>query len=464
MTATGIAPTVKGWCPGALRPMESGDGLIVRLRIAAGIADPALAARIADWSRRWGNGLIDLSNRANLQMRGVARRHLPDLWDALRNAGLLDASEAAEAVRNVVCSPLAGLDPDAVLDIRPIVRALGQRLAGDTTLHTLPGKFGFAIGDGGMFGAGGAFADIRFEARRTADGPVFDIHLAGAPDWRLGPCRPAALSDVAADLATAFLRLRTGQQANLYPDEPPAMPDPPMYDGRTRPHGDRFGIRRMRDLTAAYGAEAVAQAAGLALCPSLPAKHRARPADFLGAHRLGSNAFAGVGLRFGRIGADDLAALAAAAAANGAETLRLTPWRAILVPVPSVADAHRLIAALPAGSFILDPDDPILRVAACPGAPACHCAAAPVRDAAASLAAAVASAPGSGIVLHVSGCEKGCAHPRPAPFTLVGRDGYFDLIRDGVASAEPASRRLTLAQAAAHIQRIAATGREQDSA
>ena len=27
-----IAPRRKGWCPGALRPMETGDGLLVRVR------------------------------------------------------------------------------------------------------------------------------------------------------------------------------------------------------------------------------------------------------------------------------------------------------------------------------------------------------------------------------------------------------------------------------------------------
>ena len=61
----------RGWCPGALRPMRTGDGLLVRLRITGGILAAALAREIAACARSYGNGAIDLSNRGNLQLRGV---------------------------------------------------------------------------------------------------------------------------------------------------------------------------------------------------------------------------------------------------------------------------------------------------------------------------------------------------------------------------------------------------------
>src|SRR5580704_15537510 len=162
------APMIKGWCPGALRPMQSGDGLIVRLRISGGIVGVELARQIASWSRCWGNCQIDLTGRGNLQLRGLSERHLADLHDALAEWDLLPATAAGEAVCNVVSTPLAGLDPGAVLDVRSIVRALEHRLATDTTLHELPAKFGFAIDDGGSFGLAGVPADIRFEARLGA--------------------------------------------------------------------------------------------------------------------------------------------------------------------------------------------------------------------------------------------------------------------------------------------------------
>ncbi|MGX1077699.1 sulfite reductase beta subunit-like hemoprotein [Bradyrhizobium elkanii] len=46
------AVAVKGWCPGALRPMRSGDGLVVRIRPRAGRLDAAQAAGIAELAAR----------------------------------------------------------------------------------------------------------------------------------------------------------------------------------------------------------------------------------------------------------------------------------------------------------------------------------------------------------------------------------------------------------------------------
>jgi precorrin-3B synthase len=452
---------IRGWCPGALRPMQSGDGLIVRLRLTGGIVPLALAADIATWSRRWGNGQIDLSNRANLQLRGVSERHLPALDDALGDAGLLDDDPAAEAVRNVIASPLAGLDPSAVIDIRPVTAGLERRLTADPVLRALPGKFGFAIDDGGVLSLEGVSADVRFEA---CPGPIFTVRLAGSSD-AFGPCEPCDVPDVAAAIARAFLR--------------------------------HLGARRMRDLAAA----SVAGDAGLALAVARPARGCQ---DFLGVHALGVSAclasrhrhstrqsdpacepdcrvaiaprndsggwagaprndsggwagaprndsaagFFGIGLPFGRIAADDLAGLAGSADAAGARELRLTPWRAMLIPLPSLAAAQTLSAVL--SGFILDPDDRRRRVAACPGAPACAQATTATRDDAAMLAAHLPA--GSGVSVHVSGCEKGCAHPHAAPITLVGRNGRYDLVRDGAASAAPALRGLTAAQAAEYLR------------
>jgi precorrin-3B synthase len=409
--------TVRGWCPGALRPMQSGDGLIVRLKLTGGIVDVLLAERIAGWSSRWGNGLIDLSSRGNLQLRGFSIQHLPALHDALAEAGLLDQGETGEAARNVVCSPLAGLDPAAVLDIRPIAKSLERRLATDASLNNLPHKFGFAVDDGGLLSIAGVAADILFVASQTVDGPAFTIHLAGAPRTCLGPCCPETVPDVATALARVFLRLRP------------------------------YSIRRMRDLVAAFGMETIAREAGLS-ASSVPQSVRvAMPDAFLGVHSLGAGAFLGLGLPFGRMTAGDFAELASSAATMGAHDLRLTPWRAILAPVPSIGRARMLSAELERRSFILDPEDPRRRIAACPGAPACKRATTSVRDDAAHLAATFAGVSGSGTVIHVSGCEKGCAHARAASVTLVGRDGRYDLVRNDVASGSPAERGLTLAQA-----------------
>lgn len=463
--------------------MLSGDGLIVRLRVTGGILNAGLAADIAGWSRRWGNGQIDLTNRANLQLRGFSAGSLDALHRALAGAGLLDDDLEAEAVRNVIASPLAGIDPAAMLDIRPVVAGLEERLERDSELHALPGKFGFAIDDGGRFDLDGVPADVWFVA---GPGSMFSVRLAGSTEV-FGSCGPDSVPDVAAEIARAFLRQK--------------------------------GARRMRDVRAEEIADAVGLVPALGACWETIAGNEARPTHrvmagagrppttlprsalqvidgppsrtmtrkgrravptdsfilrqtltvrqpranlpegYLGVQSLGSPgvarmtgtgvgddetaaAFVGVGLPFGRINADDLADLAA-----HAPELRLTPWRAILIPLPSVAAAHALAARLPADAFILDNDDPRRRVAACPGAPACPEATTQTRSDATALVGYLPP----GQFLHVSGCAKGCAHPGAAPITLVGRAGRYDLVRDGAAGATPAASGLTMGKIMEHL-------------
>ena len=99
------APVLRGWCPGALRPMMSGDGLVVRLRAPLGRFSPRQAAGVAELSRRYGNGLLDLSARANLQIRGVAEADHGALIEGLATLGLVDEDAETEARRNVVVQP-----------------------------------------------------------------------------------------------------------------------------------------------------------------------------------------------------------------------------------------------------------------------------------------------------------------------------------------------------------------------
>jgi precorrin-3B synthase len=418
------APVPKGWCPGALRPMESGDGLIVRLKLTGGIAALDLAMRISDWSRRFGNGEIDLTARANLQIRGVRDATLPGLQDAIADVGLLDDNPDGEAIRNVIASPLAGIDPSAVLDIRPAVAALEARLTGDPGLYALPAKFCFAVDDGGRPGLDGVRADVRFEA---VSGPVFNVWLDGALDMALGPCKPDEVPDVAAGLAGVFLARR----------------------------GD---ARRMRDLVERIGAAAIAVEASLPLLRHSREggnsfRASARADERIPAFTGMTGGILSVGLPFGRVSAHDLEYLAEQATEAGATEFRLTPWRAVLVHCPSEQDATRLVNALPPDAFILDPADPRRRVAACVGAPACTSATADVRADAGRLAALVPVA----AFLHLSGCAKGCAHPRPVPVTLVGNSGRYDLIRNGVPSDSPTRKGLTLDEAAFYLREMAVT-------
>lgn len=150
---------VKGWCPGALAPMESGDGLVVRIRPKGGRLDAAQGAAIADAAEAHGSGVIELTGRANLQLRGVTVASHPALLHDLRAAGLLDADAAIERRRNVMVTPFADAESDA------LAAALEAALV-DSDLD-LPAKFGFAVDTGLAPVLAQDPADIRVE--RGAD-------------------------------------------------------------------------------------------------------------------------------------------------------------------------------------------------------------------------------------------------------------------------------------------------------
>ena len=150
--------------------------------------------------------------------------------------------------------------------------------------------------------------------------------------------------------------------------------------------------------------------------------------------------------------AEQLALVADSAAAQGARAVRLTPWRAILVAGLAPEGAQNLVATLADAGLVVDSADPVLSVVACPGAPDCESSSVVTHAPALALASLFAGvAPATR--LHVTGCPKGCAHPRPAPFTLVGRNGGFDLVVDGAPDAAPVATGLDAAAAHCEIAR-----------
>ena len=156
-----------------------------------------------------GNGVIGLSARANLHLRGLSERTLPDLHARLEEAGLIDADPEVERLRNIVASPLDDLDPEASFDLGPSVAALETRLKEDEHLRRLPAKFSFVLDAHGRLPLGDVDADIRFEASR--DG-TFAVFLAG-DDALAAQCAPGETGDVAARLGLAFLALAGAGEA-----------------------------------------------------------------------------------------------------------------------------------------------------------------------------------------------------------------------------------------------------------
>lgn len=354
---------IQGWCPGALRPMMSGDGLVVRVRPNGGRLTRTQALGIATAAARHGNGLIDLSARGNVQLRGVTPESHPALIADLRALDLIDADALAEARRNILVTPFATPETDA------LAAALAIALQ---DAPPLPGKFGFVLDCGPAPVMAATSGDIRLE--RSIDGTLI-LRADGSP---LGqPTTPQTAPQDAIALAHWFAK--SGG----------------ITDGRGR------------------------MAAHLAKGHTPPgATHKpanAAPIPTPGVYPQGAL----VGFEFGQMQADTLTALAQLG------PLRVTPWRMLLI------ESATAMPTLP--GLILTATNPLLRINACTGAPACLQAHRPVRALARRLAPQVPQ----GKRLHISGCAKGCAHPGPTDLTLVATAQGFDVIRNGRASDAP---------------------------
>ena len=262
---------IKGWCPGALRPMLSGDGWVLRIRPRGGRLTPTQAHGVADLSRRYGNGMMDLTSRANLQLRGVAPDTHTALIHALRDLDLIDADEASEARRNIITSPFW-----TPLDATIAITAALETALASPDVPDLPGKFGFAVDIGAAPVLRAASADIRIE-------------------WQDGLILRPDGSDLAAPITRETLAAAVLGLAQWF-----------VATG-----GDVQGRGRM--------APHLARA-------QLPPEFRAMPQPPAQPARIGPHAAGWLtGIAFGQISADVLHQIAALGA------LRLTPWRMVLV-------------------------------------------------------------------------------------------------------------------------------------
>lgn len=344
--------------------MMSGDGLVLRVRPRLGRLSADEARRFCELADRYGNGMIDVTTRANLQIRGVTGEGHSALLDALMDAGLVDSDARVDARRNIVATPF--WNPGDLTD--RMGAALEARLP---DLPDLPAKVGFALDTGPAAMLSAVSADFRFEG---GDGAPLILRADGASRGVSVTERTAvgALMDMAEWFA------RSGG----------------CESGRMSRHVARVAWPDGWD----------------------------QPAPVRPFRRVDPGAANGVrifGVPFGQTTARDLGDLVTA---SGATHLRVTPWR--MLALEQASDTRH-------PAFISHPEDPVLGVSACPGAPLCPQASVRTRALARKLAGL------TGGTLHVSGCAKGCAWQGGAALTIVGCAGTYDVVRDGHAWDAP---------------------------
>jgi precorrin-3B synthase len=387
----------RGACPRLAEPMQTGDGLLARLMTARPVPLESFAALCAA-AQEHGNGVMEITARGSLQVRGLTSHSAHPFASAV---DVLDI-ELCDGVP-VISSPLPD-DPSALIDADALASSLRRVLAA-CGLALAP-KVSVLIDEGGQLHLDGLTADLRLRAIETAEGVKLHVSLAG--DATSVMSLGAVTVHDAVVVATHILALIAS----------------------------RGPTARAADLLRSGGPGVFVEAVGnrIASATPLPMRPRAEP---VGLHRLsGGRCAIGVALAFGHASAGNLIEFADIARANGATWARPAPGRALLLGPIDEMTAFVLATAADSLGFVVDARDPRRRIVACPGAPACASGLIAARALATEMAEHLPRA-GNGIAVHVSGCAKGCAHPAPAPFTIVGTNQGCGIVRNGSARATP---------------------------
>ncbi|WP_299633087.1 precorrin-3B synthase [Paraburkholderia sp.] len=435
-------------CPGLLRIVAARDGGICRIKLPGGALRADQANAIADASDEYASGVIELTNRANLQLRGVRAGHEAALIGALLSAGLGPTGDAAaDDVRNLMISPTAGRDPLALFDTTTLAADILSLLQSEPHFAALSPKFAMMLDGGERLAMVEHPHDVWFCAMPAVQGAKhvrFAFGFAGCPPIDGAPSDSAALAAIAPDqvvptvaaLLRTFLELATPDQS------------------------------RMRDLLTTYDAEIILTHAQrnlgfpLQRDASVTAWRRpaADPSLRFGMHAQmhAHTSYVGAQASLGRIDTATLRELAAISHACAGGMLHVTPWQGIVLPDVDTAIAPDVLARVAALGLACSADDPFARVIACAGSTGCAKSLADTKADAQRLATCL---PDGVADIHLTGCLRSCAAAHRAAWTLLAQaPGIYDLYRRDDTQPGPGAcvaHHLTIEQAADALARLA---------
>ncbi len=402
------------FCPGILHAVPAKDGLLLRIRVPGGLIRSSQLSAIAELSTIFSDGQVEITSRANIQLRAIKPQSLAQVVEGLTSAGLFPSREH-DRVRNITASPFAGLDATELLDTRPLVQKLDDRLCADSEFAELHPKFSLALDGGGKW-----FSrekdDLSMRALEVEGRLYFHLAIGGVPTGF------GVATDQAVDcmLEAARICLRVARQFDV-----------PV---------------RGKNITAVPGAiSRLIKNLSSFLVPCPPPKDSEVEAEVsVGVIRTSHAGLVSIvpSVPLGRLQAGQAQVISAMANDWGA-SLRLAPWRGIVLGTIPEGPSFSVIAQLHTSGLSLDWKDGYRGLSACAGSDGCEASLADVRAHAMSLANRLAGQDAKpGWSVNISGCEKQCAMRNGATSELVANESGYSLKLHGIsvaASCSPAS-------------------------
>jgi ferredoxin-nitrite reductase len=156
------------------------DAFMARLRIPGGVLRTYQLRELARVAQELSTGYVQITTRANFQIRLIQPRDAPEVLRRIQSVGLHTRGAGADNIRNLTANPTAGIDPVELIDVLPFVQELAQIIINDRAFYDLPRKFNIAFDGGGLIGAVEDTNDIGVKAVKVSDEIFFRIALGGA--------------------------------------------------------------------------------------------------------------------------------------------------------------------------------------------------------------------------------------------------------------------------------------------
>ncbi len=408
------------WLGVFFRPVTPGK-FMLRLRIPAGVLRSDQMNVLAEIVQRYGeDGSADITTRQNLQLRGLRLEDIPDIFRRLESVGLTSVQSGMDNVRNITCSPVAGIDADELIDTRELAQQVQDAITGhgkgNYAYTNLPRKFNIAIAGCRDNSVHAEINDIAFVPAYQNGEIGFNVLVGGffsasrceaaiALDAWVPPSQVVALSE-----AILTVYRDRGSRAN-------------RQKSRLMWLIDEMGIADFR-------AAVVAQL-GQPLAPAAPKdEFEWDKRDHLGVHRqqqAGLN-YVGLHIPVGRLSATEMFDLARLAEVYGSGELRLTVEQNVIVVNVPDARLDALLAEPLLTDFSTSPPPLVREVVSCTGSRFCNFALVETKERALTLAHELTeelTIPQS-VRIHWTGCPNSCGQPQVADIGLMGSKARKD--------------------------------------
>jgi precorrin-3B synthase len=395
------------FCPGVLHAVPAKDGLLLRVRMPGGLIDSRQLSALSKLSATISDGQIEITSRANVQLRAIKSRDLDAIVERLTSVGLLPSREH-DRVRNIVASPFAGLDSTELVDTRSLVRALDERLTADSELAALHPKFTMALSGGGSW-----------FSRETDDLALRTVKMEGNLCSHLsigglstGLCVTTDRAvDFILEAARACLRIAKqfrlpvrGRKITAVPEAISSLMEYLLDISSPCPIPNHLEVEAEWPV----GIRQTKQAGFVSVIPSIP---------------------------LGRLQAAQ-AQLISEIAEDCSASLRLAPWRGLVLGAVPERVVRRVVGQLQDDGISLAANDGYRGLAACAGSAGCEASLADVRMDAHTLARQLAGKDAkAGWAVNISGCEKQCAMRNGATAELVATESGYRIKLHGVSVA-----------------------------